>query len=827
MSISEARKIIFAHIETCRPYTVLYIGLVGLVGASIYGANSVLNLLCAWLIPTLGWIAGLYGSDYFDRDLDAYAKPQRPIPSGRMHAITALITMCLIIILGALSSLLINLHTVILVIIATIIGILYSTVGKKHGLLGNILRGFMTVLVLMYGSMMVLPWPTVELVPLAIAFALLDTASNLMGSIRDIEGDNNCGYHSFAVAWGVIPSLILISIFEFFAFLVVTIAIINIQQEGIQLYLSMLCLSISMILIVMGIFSVWKMVRSPRVASYWAHTRMVLARILFAGSILFSSIGYEIAWLILCAFIITCITQKYLRCRHEFSTTKPSDISEYEVELFIEESLKFLNTQPKNFNWNRIIRIKLTDPNLIIYLKNEGGILQRSSECKSVDIDIITTGQVFSDIFLTKTSSPRLEYFSGRLALDCKPIDMIYLSDIFNKFTQNRPSGIISRNKGSEDKCDKLNVVISDTTLRDGEQMPGIFFTKDMKIKLAKSLSSAGVPLIEAGFPVVSNEEFESIRQIVDACPDSIIQVIARPKRQDVQAALDTGAGSIAIFIGTSPIHLSKKLGIKLDELLFIIEKEIKFASKNGRQVIFTAEDATRTPIEDLLRVFEVAAQAGAHSLGLADTVGIALPNTFSEIVGSVVDSTTLPVAVHCHNDIGLATANSLAAINSGASGVQCSILGIGERAGNAPLEQVLLGLKILGKYRTGINIKNTMLLVKLVSEYTGIEVPPFMPVVGANAFTHESGLHIDGILGDPRTYEPYSPDLIGRERHIVLGKHSGSRAVRKVADDLGIEINEQDINRVVAYIKDNSNYSLSASDALLRAMDNIGIQNL
>lgn len=825
MQISKIRKSIFAHLETCRPYTVLYIGFVGLIGASISGPSNIFNLICAWFVPTFGWVGSLYGSDYFDRDLDQFSKPQRPIPSGRIRPITALLVMCFIIVVGAVFSLLINFHTIVLVIAATIIGILYSTVGKKYGLFGNILRGVMTILALLYGSMMVLPWPNIKLIPVAMAFALLDTASNLMGSIRDIEGDRKFGYYSFAAVRGIKPSLTLIIIFEFFAFTIVLIEIFNLSKGYISIYLSLALLCLFLIFIAVAVISVWKAKNNHRFVSYRAHTWMVLARILFSGSLLIVVFGFGATWLVAFAFLATYFTQKYLRYRHEFSKNEEFSVSKNDIENFIDKALDALNMQAKIHNWDRAIKVNLTDINLIIYLNIENGNIRRVYEFISTDIDIETTSRVFSDIFLTKTSSPRIEYFAGRMILKCKSIDMIRLSQLFRNFIQENRCYVISEGQDKKD-VEELSVIVSDTTLRDGEQMPGIRFSKSVKVELAKLLNLAGIPLIEAGFPIVSDEEFDSIRQIVDTCPDSVIQAIARPRRQDIQAALDTGAGSIAIFIGTSPIHLGMKLNMTFDELLFAIEREVQFASVNGRQVVFTAEDATRTPIEDLLRVFEVAAHAGAHSLGIADTVGVAFPDTFSELVKSVVNFTTLPVAVHCHNDIGLATANSIAGIQAGANGVQCSVLGIGERAGNAPLEQVLVGLQMLGKYRTGVDMKSLLPLAQFVSDHVGVTIPPSMPIIGQNAFTHESGLHVDGILGDSRTYEPYSPDLIGRTRHIVLGKHSGARAVRKVAQDLGVNLNEGDVRKVLSYIKANDTGALSADKALLSAITSIGIHN-
>jgi isopropylmalate/homocitrate/citramalate synthase len=345
-------------------------------------------------------------------------------------------------------------------------------------------------------------------------------------------------------------------------------------------------------------------------------------------------------------------------------------------------------------------------------------------------------------------------------------------------------------------------VVISDTTLRDGEQMPGVVFTPAQKRRIARMLGELGIPLVEAGFPAVSAQEAAAIREVVEDGGDALVQVIARPVDRDIDAAIETGAHSVAVFIGTSDSHLTTKLRMTLDEVLTSVDRAVRRAKRAGRQVVFAAEDATRTDLDTLLRVYRAAADAGADSLGLADTVGIANPASMAALVRAVIAGCPLPVAVHCHNDLGLATANSLAAVAAGASGVQCSVLGIGERAGNAPLEQVAMALDTSYGHPTGLDLAVLHPLAAYVSDLVGTPVPPYQPVVGGNAFTHESGLHLDGITADARTYEPYPPERVGRTRRIVLGKHSGLSSIRAVAASVGMELDTEQARVLLDAIK-------------------------
>jgi isopropylmalate/homocitrate/citramalate synthase len=426
--------------------------------------------------------------------------------------------------------------------------------------------------------------------------------------------------------------------------------------------------------------------------------------------------------------------------------------------------------------------------------------------------------------------------------MQASTLDMLRLNQLFNRFlaTGARPvpapappatpappghATASPRAETASAAAPPPAVVISDTTLRDGEQMPGVVFSPEHKREIAGRLRALGIPLIEAGYPAVSDAERQAIRQVVEDGGDALVQVIARPVDRDLDAALETGAQSIAIFIGTSTSHLNAKLRMTRDEALAAVDRAIRRAKSAGRNVVFAAEDATRTETDALLRFCVGAAEAGADALGLADTVGIATPSTMAAMVAAVADGCPLPIAVHCHNDLGLATANSLAGLAAGASGVQCSVLGIGERAGNAPLEQVVLALHAALGHDTGLDLRLLQPLADRVAQLIGHPIPPYQPVTGGNAFAHESGLHLDGITHDPLTYEPYDPALLGRSRRIVLGKHSGVSAVLAVAHAAGLDLDPERARDLLTEIKNAAGHErpavpVEASEIVLRLME-------
>ncbi|MFC7273496.1 UbiA family prenyltransferase [Paractinoplanes rhizophilus] len=798
---------LFAHLETWRPYTAFYVGLVGLAGASLTAPHAPAGrLAAAWAIPTLGWLAGLYGGDYFDRHLDAQAKPHRPIPSGRLGAGTALAMFLGCTVAGAVLSLLLNWRTVLLVLVALGTGVAYSKLLKGRGLAGNLARGSMTAFAFWYGSMMVASFPPPRVAVLAVVFVLHDTASNLVGAIRDIDGDRAGGYRTFAVHRGAATATRVAAGLLLAAYAVAVLVPELLNRTVTTAFVAMLASAAAFAAAALA-----RMSGEPsRPAAYRAHTVLVFARILLAGALLGLAPWAPLAVLIVVAALTaTGISQRLLRERHEFAPPAETPAAHAVVE-FVDRQLATLAAMPGLHDWRRVIDIRLTDPDLRVRLLADDGRISRLAPDDAApahpELRITTSGRVFGDIFLHGRSNPRRAYLTRQLTMSASAADMIRLNQLFNTFRTASGAGPATTQPRRPEPVAPPEppgvVVLSDTTLRDGEQMPGVVFTPAEKRELADRLAAAGIPLIEAGFPAVSADEAAAIRSIVDAGGDALIQAIARPVDRDVDAAVESGAHSIAIFIGTSDVHLRAKLRMTVDEVLRAVGTAVRRAKRAGRQVVFAAEDATRSDLDVLLRICSAAADAGADTIGLADTVGVANPASMADLVRTVTGQCPLPVAVHCHNDLGLATANSLAAIQAGASGVQCSVLGVGERAGNAPLEQVALALHVSLGHDTGLDLGLIQPLADHVAHLIGVPVPPYQPVVGGNAFTHESGLHLDGIVHDPGTYEPYEPGLLGRERHIVLGKHSGVSSVLAAAEAAGLELDHDQARAVLTEIK-------------------------
>jgi len=802
------RTTLFAHLETWRPYTAFYVGLVGLAGAALSAPDAAVGrLVAAWAVPTLGWLAGLYGGDYFDRQLDAESKPQRPIPSGRLRDRTALAMFIGCTLAGGVVSLLLNWRTVVLVVAACAAGVAYSTLLKGRGLSGNLARGAMTAFAFWYGAMMVVDLPSPRVLATALVFLLHDTGSNLVGAVRDIDGDRAGGYLTFAVRHGAGPATRVAAAFVAAAYVLSLAAPAVLDRPMTAPFASGLLVAAASAAWAFALMSQG----DGRRTAYAAHTVLVFTRILLAGAYIAWTLGTLPAVLLTgAALAATWISQRALRERHEFAA--PTEALNADTVLeFVDRQLAELGEQRGLLGWQRLIAIQLTGPDLQLQLLAENGRITRVTAPQAQTprhpvVSIATTGRVFADIFLLGRTNPRRAYLARQLSMSASAADMIRLNQLFNSFRAKRPpvTTVPRSERPAEAELPGV-VVLSDTTLRDGEQMPGVVFSPEEKREVARRLCAAGIPLIEAGFPAVSAEEAGAIRSIVDDGGDALVQVIARPLDRDIDAAVETGAHSIAIFIGTSGRHLRTKLRMTPDEVMGVVDRAVRRAKRAGRQVVFAAEDATRSDLDVLLRICAAAADAGADALGVADTVGIANPTSMGNLVRAVAESCALPVAVHCHNDLGLATANSIAGVLAGASGVQCSILGIGERAGNAPLEQVVLALHASWGHDTGIDLTVLHSLAEYVSALIGVTIPPYQPVSGANAFTHESGLHLDGITQDPGTYEPYPPELVGRTRRVVLGKHSGVSSVRAVAESAGIQLDDRQARALLAAIKESA----------------------
>lgn len=360
---------------------------------------------------------------------------------------------------------------------------------------------------------------------------------------------------------------------------------------------------------------------------------------------------------------------------------------------------------------------------------------------------------------------------------------------------------------------DKL--IIFDTTLRDGEQSPGASMTRDEKVRIAKALERLKVDVIEAGFPAASPGDFESVQAVARTVKDSAVCGLARALDRDIdragEALKDARRARIHTFIATSPIHMQHKLQMSPDQVVEYAVKAVKRARQYTDDVEFSPEDAGRSEEDFLCRILEAVIDAGATTLNIPDTVGYAFPEQFGRMIGRLIEripnSDKAVFSVHCHNDLGLAVANSLAAVLHGARQVECTINGLGERAGNAALEEVVMAVrtrKDLFHCYTDVDAREIVACSKLVSSITGFPIQPNKAIVGANAFAHESGIHQDGVLKSRETYEIMSAEDVGwSANRMVLGKHSGRNAFRTRMLELGIEFaSEQELNAVFQRFK-------------------------
>jgi len=341
-------------------------------------------------------------------------------------------------------------------------------------------------------------------------------------------------------------------------------------------------------------------------------------------------------------------------------------------------------------------------------------------------------------------------------------------------------------------------VRIFDTTLRDGEQTPGVTVTPEQKIQIASRLSDLGVDVIEAGFPIVSHGEMRAIKAIANNGLKAEVCGLARATDADIDAAINCDLKYVHTFIATSDIHMKFKLKMTREQVLEHAVHAVEYAKKHGLRVEFSAEDATRSDRPFLLEVFRAVEQAGADRLDIPDTVGYATPQYITQIVNDVKTVTKLPISMHCHDDFGLAVANSLAGINAGAVCAHVTINGLGERAGNASLEEFVMALQCL--YEKKHNIKTQMLYEtsRFVANTMGIVVQPNKAIIGENAFGHESGIHTHGILNNPLTYEPISPELVGRKRWLQAGKHAGAHGINAMLAEFGITPTDEQLKTIV-----------------------------
>lgn len=356
-------------------------------------------------------------------------------------------------------------------------------------------------------------------------------------------------------------------------------------------------------------------------------------------------------------------------------------------------------------------------------------------------------------------------------------------------------------------------IKIFDTTLRDGEQSPGCSMNFSEKMEMARQLERLGVDVIEAGFPVSSPEDFESVKSIAKTIKRATIVGLARCVEGDIQRAYDAIKYAehprIHVFLATSEIHMKYKLKMTSEQVLERVEKMVSFAHSLCSDVEFSAEDASRSDKDFLVQVFNTAVKAGASTINIPDTTGYSTPIEMYELVSYIktnLQNQEVDISVHNHNDLGLGVANTLACIRAGATQVECTINGIGERAGNAALEEIVMGIKTRRDYydcETNVDTKQIYRTSKLLSTITGVAISPTKSIVGANAFAHESGIHQHGVLANRTTYEIMSPEDVGvHQNKMVLGKHSGKHAFMDRIQDLGYTMDEQSVAKAFERFK-------------------------
>ncbi|MDM7938921.1 MAG: 2-isopropylmalate synthase [Methanothrix sp.] len=357
-----------------------------------------------------------------------------------------------------------------------------------------------------------------------------------------------------------------------------------------------------------------------------------------------------------------------------------------------------------------------------------------------------------------------------------------------------------------------------DTTLRDGEQTPGVSLDVEEKLAIARGLDSLGVQVIEAGSAMTSEGERQSIKAVAASGLDAEICSYARALTSDVDAALDCDVDSIHLVVPASDLHIECKLRSDRKSVIRKAVEVTEFAKDHGLIVELSGEDASRADLDYLTSLYMAGIDAGADRLAFCDTVGVLVPEVTAEIFERL-SHLCKPISVHCHNDFGMATANTVAALRAGAAQAHVTVNGIGERAGNASLEEVVMTLESLYKINTGIKCQDIYQLSRLVSRTAGLPLSPNKAIVGENAFTHEAGIHVHGLLANTKTYEPMQPETVGRKRRIVLGKHAGRASVELALHEFGIRVSEDQLAQIVSRVKELGDKGKRVSDADLQTI--------
>lgn len=370
------------------------------------------------------------------------------------------------------------------------------------------------------------------------------------------------------------------------------------------------------------------------------------------------------------------------------------------------------------------------------------------------------------------------------------------------------------------------DVLILDTTLREGEQTPGVTFTIEEKLEIVRRLDEIGVDMIEAGDPNVSKDVKEAVRRIAKEGLRAEILAHCRALIPDVENAASCEVDRVAIFIGTSKSHLQSKLRKDEDKAIDLVSKAIEHAKNQGLKVRFTAEDASRTDYDFLLRICKKAEEAGADRISIPDTVGVMTPNTVRVLFSNLSEKLKAELDTHCHDDLGMATANTLAGLEGGATAAHVTINGLGERSGIAPLSEVAVALKVAYGIET-VKLEQLPALSLLCERLSGVVPAPTAPIIGENAFTHKAGIHVAGVLANPATYEGFPPDLIGRQRDIIIDKYTGVHAVRSRLERLGVSLNDSQITNIVQAIKERPTITRFRDADLIELAEQLTGKNL